>query len=231
MTGALVIPLNTLLAIANQVRTEGFLVDVQQTADRNLVIALKVAEVAVRGGAMEGVLLDEIHVSIEGLSDADLKTPGRDLLEKVSITVHHFAVRISRDWLNTVIERGPFLRGAPVRDVQIVFNERNKNQLIVRGSAKGLPFETTLLIGIENNQVVVEVDDVRVLGFLPVPGWLRNLVTSVINVADKVNRPGVTFHNGVTRIDPTKLAPLPVRLRMARFETSGEYIVLEGGEV
>jgi len=146
------------------------------------------------------------------------------------VAVHHFAVRISRDWINGVIERGPFLRGLPVSEVQIDFNERNKNQIIVWITAKGLPVKVTALIGIQNNQVMVALEDIRI-GPLPVPCWVKNMVMGFLNIADKVNRPGVTFDRGVTRVDVLKLSPIPLKLRFNRFETAGRYILIEGGEV
>lgn len=225
------LPIGLILSIVNQIGTDGVRVEVSQGEDGGLGLALEVAEVALRSGTTDAILVDDIRVGVSGLSPADLTAPGPHLLEKVAITVNHFAVRISRDWINGVIERGPFLRGTPINEVVLSFNEKNPHQLVIRGNAKGLPFETTLLIGIKEGLVVVAVDDVRVLGFLPVPAWLRNTVTNMVNVADKVNRPGVTFSNGVTTVDPLKLVPLPLKMKLRRFETSGRFIVVEGGDV
>ena len=163
-------------------------------------------------------------------SGADAE-PRPSLMDKLHVDVQHLAVRISRDWLNGVIQKGPFLRGTPIDEVALVFNERNRNHLVVRGKAKGLPFEMTLLIGVENNLVRVAVHDVRVLGFLPVPAWLRNALTNLVNVADKVNRPGVAFKDGVTTVDVIKLAPMNLKMRLKRLETSGRYILFECGNV
>mgnify|MGYP006275728667 CR=1 FL=1 len=225
------IPIGLILSIINQIGTDGVQVDIAQTAEGQLAVTLGVAEVALRCGTADGILLDDIRVTVSGLDPADLKAPGPHLLEKLDIVVHHFAVRISRDWINGVIERGPFLAGTPISEVVLVFNEKNTHQIIVRGHAKGLPFETTLLIGLKNGNVVVAVDDVRVLGFLPVPAWLRNLVTNMINVADKVNRPGVTFKDGVTEVDVLQVIPVPIKMKMQRLETSGRFIIVEGGDV
>lgn len=225
------IPLGLILSILNQVGTDGVQVDISETPGGAVSVQLGVAEVALRCGTTDGILLDDIRVTVSGLTPADLKAPGPALLQKLDIVVHHFAVRISRDWINGVIERGPFLAGTPIKEVVLLFNDKNSHQLIIRGNAKGLPFETTLLIGLKNGNVVVEVYDVRVLGFLPVPAWLRNMVTNLINVADKVNRPGITFKDGVTEVDVLQVLPLPVKLKMQRFETSGRFIIVEGGDV
>lgn len=224
------LPIGMLLSLASQVQADGLLVDVAQVADKSLVVTLKTAEVAVRAGTADGVLVDDVHMTIGGLTEADLKSPSPALLGRLNVNVHKFAVRISRDWLNGVLERGPFLDGLPLSNVQIHFNDANKSQLLVVASLKGLPLEVTLRTAIEGNLVVVALENIRV-GPLPVPGWVRNTVMNLFNVADKVNRPGVTFDKGVTRVDVLKLAPLPLTLQLRRFETAGRYILLEGGEV
>jgi hypothetical protein len=225
------LPIGLILCLINQFETDGLAVSLAQAPDGSLAVNLGIAEVALRHGAADGVLLDDIRVRVSGINPADLKAPGPDLLKKIAIVVDHFAVRVSRDWINGVIENGPFLKGTPINEIVLLFNDKNKNQLIVRGNAKGLPFETQILIGIRDNHVVVAVDEVRVLGFLPVPAWLRNTVADLINVARKIDRPGVTYEKQTLDIDVLTLLPIPIKLRFSRFETSGRYILVEGGDV
>lgn len=225
------IPIGLILSILNQIGTDGVQVDFAETPEGQLAVNLGIAEVALRCGTTDGILLDDIRITVSGVTAADLKAPGPDLLKKLDIVVHHFAVRISRDWINGVIERGPFLDGTPINDVVLLFNEKNTHQLIIQGKAKVLPFETTLLIGLNEGRVMVAVDSVRVAGILPVPASLRNFVTNMIDLSGKINRPGVTFKDGVTEVDVLQVLPVPIKMKMSRFETCGRFVIVEGGDV
>lgn len=221
-----------LLGLLNRNQVDGFTFDVELLDEKALRLSVKAEQIAVRHGTADGVLIDDLHVAVGGLTADDLKAPGPHLLQKAAIRVRHFTVRISRDWINGVIERDPMgiFKKLPVsvENLAIVFDDANPQRLLIRGKAV-VSFEVELLLGVCNNRVTVNFAGFHVMGFLPFPKALRNLIMSIAE--GQAKRPGVTFDGSTVEVDVQQLAPVPVELRLSHFQTRGRYLVVEGGDV
>lgn len=220
------------LGIVNQVRAQGASIAVQGLTETAPTLEVKAQEVALQCGVTDGVLIDDMNLRVQGFTLADLAKPGPELLTKLTVPVRHLAVRISRDWMNAALDRvvDKELKAKGVDRAELVFPPERSDLLLIKASVKGLAVEVTIRLGLSGNKLLVVIDGVRLLGLLPVPKWVRELVFWAIR-SKLENLPGVKYHEGQFEMDPLPLSPVPVQTRFLRLATRGRYLVFEAGEV
>lgn len=220
------------LGIVNQLRVQGASLAVQEVSAGALALEVRAQELALQSGVTDGVLVDDLNARVEGLASADLLKPGPDLVKKLSVLVRHLAVRVSRDWLNSALDRvvERELKEKGVDRAEIVFPPERSDLLLIKASIKGMSVDVKIRLGLEGNKVIVAIDGVHLLGLLPVPKWVRNLVFWAIR-SKLEGLPGVRYSEGLFEIEPLPLSPVPVQVHFLRLATRGRYLVFEAGEV
>jgi hypothetical protein len=216
------------LELVNRIGADGFEFRIN-LVEGAPVVSVRLKQGLVGSGALDGILVDDVQLTVSGVELAELLAPGPHLLDKLKVDLQHVAVRISRDWLNMALAKDPKLRELGVESAAIVFPESDTRKMVVRVSRPPVSFEVQILFGIDCNRLTITIGGIQFMGFLPVPAFVTNMVFSFVE--SKVRRPGLALEGSTVLVEPLKVVPLPVDLNLdfRYFGTRGRFLVIEMG--
>lgn len=173
-------------------------------------------------------LLKDLEVSVPALkcnlnNVPSIMTSLRENPPKLSVL--NFYIYINA--LNRILNNKEFLSIEEVEDLNL---EIKDNRLHVTGHAHKIitiPFLAVISLRAsqDGQKIIVTIEKVQVLGFLPVPGfglsWALNIVSKKLSFPF-IERVGQSFV-----IDPLKAIPIPVKIKL-NFKLEKDKIIVSG---
>lgn len=200
-----------------------------------LRVRVEFRDVALRAGRFDGVHVDEGLIHIEGLDPA---ADPKAMVEGATIRIERLLIRVSASLVNRLLDseflQAEIRKKAPVevRNLALTFADQ---RVIFRGELKkGLTFSFMVELFLEavNNRLRIVFENFWAAEMVPMPGFLRKLVMSVVRsqVEGRRELQGlVSITDDYVLINPWPKVPLQLDAEFTRFGVEGHYFVVEMG--
>ncbi|MDO5297294.1 MAG: hypothetical protein Q4F00_11840 [bacterium] len=197
-------------------------------------LRLEFQDIALKAGRLDGLALSAGLLYIEGL---DLSLPKTEMLQKANIRVEHLVLRIAAGMFNRFLDcdkTREAIDNLPVDMRNLSFSMAGE-RVTLRGEVrKGLvfPFAVDLKPEAKNNKLRVVFENFWAAEMVPMPGFLRRLLMSIVNqkIGGKESLKGVvSIDEDVITINPWPKVPVSLNSEIRRFGVEGHFLVLELG--
>ena len=233
MSAKIVNLLGTVQQIVNSLGIDG--VSVSFDCQAGLVrLRLEFQDIALTSGRLDGIALSAGLLYVEGL---DLSLPKAEMLQKAVFRVEHLVLRVAAGLLNRGLEcdkAQEAIKNLPVEIRNLGFSMAGE-RVTIRGEVrKGLvfPFAVDLKPEAKNNKLRVIFENFWAAEMVPMPGFLRRLLMSVVNqkIGGKESLKGVvSIDEDFITINPWPKIPVKLNSEIRRFGVEGHFLVLELG--
>ncbi|MCD4784474.1 MAG: hypothetical protein K8T10_11690 [Candidatus Eremiobacteraeota bacterium] len=192
-------------------------------------IKLKLKNFLIKDQEINGIIIENLHLSMENLPDMDTHISFDD----ASFIVEKLDFFISEDWINKIIESEDSLKNHELEDLRIDFYH---DKLSISGKIRvGIlfPFSVDLNLAIDNGKIKIIFGKFRAGNLITLPKWLQKALLSIAkNYLESKNmlESGVILTDEYILIDHLSFIPLDCYLKFDKIFTEEKYLIIRGGE-
>ncbi len=233
MSGKLGNLLTTALQIVNNLGLDNLSVSLDCQSSR-LRVRVECKDCAIKAGRLDGLAVSDVLLYLE---DLDPNLPPKEMVKGMTVRVERLVLRVAAGLLNRCLDSDKAresLKGLPV-EMKGLNVALAGERITVRGEVRKMmtfPFAVDLKPEAIGNKLRVVFENFWAAEMLPMPGWLRRLIMSIVNqkLAGKPELKGlVAITDDVITVNPWPKVPIKLDADLVRFGVEGHFLVLELG--